>query len=202
MDRQTVWSGVRIACWFFACVLLWPAPPAEAVARLEIPGIPGEAAAPLPGQIDVLSFSFDNVAVIGQRPAKKPEVCGGKRQPSVQSITVTKLLDKASPKLYEAAALGTPLPTVILHLFKDVLGPTEYATVELTDTLISSIKSGGAADDFPTETVSFTFGKIKWTYTKTDSAGGNPETTTAAWNVCEPGATRSPTPIAGTPRER
>lgn len=141
----------------------------------------------MPGQIEVLSFSLDNVKAASQRTAKKPEICGGKSPASVQSLTVTKLLDKASPKLYEAAALGTVLPTVTLHLFKSGPVPVEYATIELTSALVASIHNGGstADDSFPTETVSMTYGKIKWTYV-TDGSGGPPETTVAAWSVCEP----------------
>ena len=186
MEQQPVRSCVRIACGLVLGIVLWHAAPVHAVMRLEIAGIPGEAVAPLPGQIEVLSFSLDNVETASQRAAKKAEVCGGKSLPSVQSAIVTKVLDKASPKLFQAAALGTALPTVTLHLFKSGPVPVEYATIELTNALVAAIHNGGSTtDDLPTETVRFSYGQIKWTYV-TDGSGGPPETSVAAWSVCEP----------------
>ena len=58
--------------------------------------------------------------------------------------------------------------------------------VKLEQVLISRVGTSGAASDdgFPGETVSFSYGKIKWTYTqqkRADGAGGG--NISAGWDL-------------------
>jgi type VI secretion system secreted protein Hcp len=46
--------------------------------------------------------------------------------------------------------------------------------VKLEEVIVSNVNPGGSnGSDFPSETVSFNYGKIKWTYTQQKRADGS-----------------------------
>jgi type VI secretion system secreted protein Hcp len=147
----------------------------------DIPGIPGESVSVLaPGQIDVRSIQFGSGrAASAIAKQKGSAACGAKAGPQIGQLVITKGTDKASPKLFMAAAAGTRFPTVTITFFKDdPSGPTQYLKIKLTDALVDSISSAGASSDTPTENVSLSFASMETTYSKI----GNPdETATAAF---------------------
>jgi type VI secretion system secreted protein Hcp len=126
----------------------------------------------------------------------------GVSQPSggVQSGTtngwlkVTKEIDKSSPILYACTAGGSNLTSMTLTVrYPGGTNQVEYMQIKLTDLLVSSYQTGGGATDVgsrPTETFSFNFSKIQWTYQPVDASGapsGPPIVT--SW-----GSTATPTP--------
>ena len=95
--------------------------------------------------------------------------------PSVSEITITKMEDASSIKLFEAALVGEG-KTVKLTFVKTDKGKLEnYLEFELTDTMISgySLSSGG---DRPSESISLSFTKVKMSVTtmKPDGTTGDP----------------------------
>src|SRR5262245_46107671 len=152
----------------------------------DIPGIPGEStAAVAPDQIELQSLSLGSghtsYAIAKQ---KQSEACGGKTSPQICQVVMTKGVDKASPKLFMAAAAGTRFPTVTFAFFKnDPSGLTQYLKVTLANALVDSMSSSGLSNGTPTESVSLSCSSMETTYTK---VGDNkpPQTETATATFC------------------
>jgi len=129
-------------------------------AYLKIEGVPGEAADDAhPGWIEILGLTH----AIGRAAHGE--------------FTVTKMLDKSSPKLAMACSGGQHFPQVILELcraeggqelvmqyiFKDVIITKMFdkATPKLATSLSGEISY---VTDRPTESISFNYTEIEWTY--------------------------------------
>ena len=100
-----------------------------------------------------------------------------------------KLLDAATPKLYEAACKGTHLPEVVIELFRaGGDSPVKYMEIKLKEVLISGVIQNGnpkGDDQFPTETINMTYGAIEWAYTKQDEKGAAKGNVAAKWSVAQ-----------------
>ena len=171
----------RIAVMVLAGATLIPIPCAALFdAFLDVPGIPGESTAPeAPGQIDVISFGS---SVTPSRSVGT--ACGAKSGKIVNSFFVSKQIDKASPKLFLAAAQGTNFATVTLRLFKPdptTGSPVNYVTITLSNAVVSSINGGGVHSDDPQETVTFAYAAIQYDYAK--PGGGPAGVSSAAWTT-------------------
>jgi type VI secretion system secreted protein Hcp len=73
-------------------------------------------------------------------------------------LTITKQIDAASPLLYSACTSNENLTQVVINLYSSG-GTTPATKVTLTNASCSELEHDGQ-----TETVSFTFQKITWTY--------------------------------------
>jgi type VI secretion system secreted protein Hcp len=102
---------------------------------------------------------------------------------------VVKEVDKSTPKLQEAIAMGTPFPSAEIEFTKTVgrEGESEvpYLKWELKNVLVTSYSFSGDAsgDPFPTDTISLKFGEIKVTYTELDEEGNSKGTVEYSWKV-------------------
>ncbi|OGS50887.1 MAG: hypothetical protein A3K65_07705 [Euryarchaeota archaeon RBG_16_68_12] len=84
-------------------------------------------------------------------------------------VTVTKSIDKASPKLADACTKGEHLGEVTIELTRASAQQTAYLQIEMENTLISSYSiSAGSQGGAPTEQITFTFEKITKTYASGD----------------------------------
>lgn len=96
---------------------------------------------------------------------------------SVSEITMSKVMDKTSPKLFIEACTGELDNTVEIHLVRTAAGKSQmYGKYILTNTGISgfSTSSGG---DRPSESFTLNFTKIEYTYSPIgDDLTGDPET--------------------------
>jgi len=119
------------------------------------------------------------------------QTAGGGTAEAVQfsELTIEKLIDKASPKLFEAACKGTHLAEVIIDYTRaSGDSPIKYLETKLKEVIISGIDHHADPKgeyQFPVEQVRMTFGAIEYTYTqqKPDGkAGGN---VAAKWNVAK-----------------
>lgn len=138
---------------------------AEAAAYMKFEGIEGEATdAKHDKWIDVLSVDWGTNRGGGRSTARAP------RDGSSGTLTITKTLDRSSPKLQQACASGAHFPEVELDLSasaRDRGSRTTYLTYKLHDVLVTSCSTGGSGgEDRSTETISLNFAKIEWTYDK------------------------------------
>ena len=133
---------------------------------LKIDGIDGESKDDKhKGEIDIQSWSFG-----ASQSGSMAGGGGGAGKVSMQDFSITKSMDKSSPKLFEALATGKHLKEVKLVLRGS--SSVEYLTVTLTDVMISSYSTGGSSgDDRPTESVSLNFAQIKMSYVEQDASG-------------------------------
>ena len=108
----------------------------------------------------VLSFSIG--------VANPPSVGAGgitSGQPSFSDLAIQKLLDKASVEVLLKAAQGGQLNSVTLSCVNASTNAVVYE-IKLEPVVFSSIQHSGSAggDDKPSESVTFTYAKITWTY--------------------------------------
>lgn len=98
-------------------------------------------------------------------------------EPSVSEITLTKLMDTSSPKLFTESATGNAGKTVKIDLVSTGSPGVTYATYTLTNTLVSaySVSTGG---DRPSESFSLSFTKVEFKLIPYDNENkaGNPIT--------------------------
>lgn len=152
-------------------------------AYIKFAGVDGEAQdKDHKGWSDVISFS---------QPITKPGSGTGatRRRGDVvlEDISVTKELDKASPKLAESMCKGKVFDKVEIHLtasYTDA-GRVTYYAYELKNCQVVSydISGSGQSEDVPTETMSINFEEIKVTYTECDSAGKKKGNIEYSWKV-------------------
>jgi type VI secretion system secreted protein Hcp len=145
--------------------------PAHAVGELflKIDNLLGESEEPgHVGEIEVLSFSF-GASQTGIREA------GGRasaRRSSLSPIVFVKKVDKASPKLFLACAMGSHIKDAVLTVRTGDDKRHEYLVITLSDVLISSYQLGAVDDGgLATESISFSYSKIEYKYIGRNAAG-------------------------------
>jgi len=139
---------------------------------LKIDGIDGESTDDKhKSWIEVLSYSWG----VSQMASASASSSGGgtTQRADFNDLTITKLLDSASPKLSVACADGTHIKEVKLELCRAGGDKLLYMEYKMSEVVISSVQQGGGGGSEPVETVSFNYGKIEWTYTKQKRADGS-----------------------------
>jgi len=167
-------------------------------AFLKIDGISGESTDDKHKDwIEVLSFQHG----MSQPSSATASSSGGgtTERVNMDDWSITKLVDKSSPKLYEACASGKHFATVTLEVNRAGGDKLKYMEVKMEQVVISGVQLAGASalasgagganaaqqqKQDHTEQVTFNFGKIKWTYTQQKrpdgSGGGN---VTGGWDL-------------------
>ena len=87
-------------------------------------------------------------------------------------FSITKLVDKATPKLFEACCTGKHIKEVIIEVCRSGGDKQKFLEIRMEQVIISNYTQDGGGD-FPYENVSFNAGKYKITYSqqKRDSGG-------------------------------
>ena len=133
--------------------------------------------------IDILAFSW------GLSQSGNFHVGGGgtSGQASVQDISLTKYLDKATTKLMLNCASGEHIPEATLTVRKaGGTKPIDYFKVTLTDVLVSSLSTGGSGgEDRLTENVSLHFAKVKVDYSLQKKDGSAAKGGNFSWNIAK-----------------
>ena len=93
---------------------------------------------------------------------------------------ITKMIDKSSPKLYNASHYMILIPSVSFEVYYE---PDNlcFLLIELQGALIISIQHYGLGEGRPTETVSFSYNAIKWTYMEYGPDGTQAGTVESGW---------------------
>ncbi len=125
-----------------------------------------------------------------QPASTNQKTAGGRSAEAVEfsEFDVYKLMDAASPKLYEAACKGTHIPEVSIELWRAGGDPVKYMEIKLKEVLISGVIHSAdptGDDQFPIEIVKMTFGAIEFTYTKQDAKGKASGNVATKWNVAQ-----------------
>jgi type VI secretion system secreted protein Hcp len=145
---------------------------------IKIKDIPGESADKSHSkEIDILSLLWSN-AVQSTRTG-----AGAAKASPADLLSVTKYIDKASPKLFEALATGKHIDEATLVVRKSGGTPVEYLKYTLQDVMVSSYSTDGSSSaDRPTESISFNYGKIEIQYTELNSDGTPGKVTVRGWD--------------------
>ena len=135
------------------------------VTSMTVAGVDGEGSNGHDKWIEVDSWSF---GVSSNHAISSAGLGAGK--PTFTSVTITKMVDKASPFFFRDCAAGTTLPTVAFTDESSASAPPgDSLLVTLSNVKVSgySISSGG---DRPSESVSFNFTKITMSYKRLGAA--------------------------------
>ena len=130
--------------------------------------------------IEVLSFTH---AITQPASATAAATIAGRSQHS--AYTITKRLDATSPKLYEMCSSGKHVKSVNLEMMSSSGNKkARFMQVKMEEVVISHVAPSGDGD-FPSESVSFNYGTIKWTYTVQRADGSQGGNVTGSWSVVE-----------------
>jgi type VI secretion system secreted protein Hcp len=113
------------------------------------------------GEIEVLSFSWgvSNITSLGAGSG------GGSGKATPQAVTITKKLDKSSPKLYQMVAQGDHFKNATIVLRKSGSTQQEYCVVTLETVYPSGYQvSGSDGSELPLESISLNYSKILTEY--------------------------------------
>ena len=158
-------------------------------AFVKIDGIPGESTDDKHKDwVELVAFGHE----LKQPASATASTAGGATAQRVNhsDFKILKLLDKASPKLYEACCTGKHLKDVTIEVCRAGGDKVKYMEIKLEQVIVSSVKTTSATPDmekderFPAEEITFNYGKIKWTYTqqkRSDGSGGG--NVSAGWDL-------------------
>jgi type VI secretion system secreted protein Hcp len=141
---------------------------------LKISGIQGESQDRAhKDQIEVQSWSWGLV----RSTATAGGVTG---KPAFEDLSITKKVDRSTPKLVGACATGKHFLEVVLAA-RRAEGDFDFLAIKLSDVTIPRFETSGEdVGSFPIDAFSFQFGRIEYSYTpqKADGTPGTPIT----WN--------------------
>ncbi|MDF7809262.1 type VI secretion system tube protein Hcp [Pontiellaceae bacterium B12219] len=112
-------------------------------------------------EIDVLAWSWG----LSQSGTTHVDGDSGAGTASFQDLSITKYLDKSTPKLMSAISTGNHYGSAELVVRKAGASALEYYTITMTDVLATSLTTGGSGgEDRLTENLALNFGKLTITY--------------------------------------
>lgn len=156
-------------------------------AYLKIDGIPGESLdANHTDWIELLGFEFG----ASQATSATASSAGGAsaERVNLSEFSITKFIDKASPKLFEACCRGQHIREITLQVHRAGGEQVRYYEVKMEEVIVSSTEvegmarlsqNGSAADaavesrnELPSEEIKFNYARIKVTYTQQNRQDG------------------------------
>lgn len=151
-------------------------------AFLKIDGIPGESQDDKhKNWIELTNFSHG----VTQPYSSTASSSGGAatERANFSTFNISKLVDLASPKLFEACFTGKHLKEVIIEVCRAGGNKEKYLEIKMEKVLIANFSQSGGGE-FPFESVSFGAAKIVMTYIQQKredgTAGGN---VSAGWDM-------------------
>ncbi len=157
-------------------------------AFLQIDGIPGESTdSKHKDWIEIVDYAH----TMAQKTSDTASSSGARASERANHglFTVTKDLDKSSPKLAVSLNNGASIPKVRMELCRATGDKQLYMVYEMSDVIVADITVRGdmtGERSVPTEMVSFSYGEIEWTYTVTDKKTGKSSgDISGKWSVTE-----------------
>jgi len=113
------------------------------------------------GEIDILAWSWG----MSQSGTMHEGGGGGAGKVSIQDVSITKYVDKATPILMKSCSDGSQVGEAKLTVRKAVTEALEYVVITMTDVIITSISTGGSGgEDRLTENVTLNFAQVSLDY--------------------------------------
>jgi type VI secretion system secreted protein Hcp len=132
------------------------------------------------GEIDILSFSWG----VSQTGASQGGGGSGAGKAHVHDLTITKLLDKASPLLFQMCCSGKPIKSALLVCRKAGGTPLEYVKITMNQAIVTSVAPGGdKGSDHITETVTFNFASMNYEYVPQKPDGSGEASVVKGWDI-------------------
>jgi len=151
---------------------------------LWIDGIQGESTDDRhKGWIDIVSYDSKVSTAEGATTSREGAYTGSR--PQFSEITVGKVIDKATPKLYRYCCNGKHIPEVIIELCRAMGEKQVYMKYTLQDVIVSAVGPVTVDPGSQLEQVSFRFGRIEWQYTLTNPDGSPGDPVQEGWNIVQ-----------------
>jgi type VI secretion system secreted protein Hcp len=133
-------------------------------------------------EIDVLSWSWG----MSQSGTTHQGGGGGAGKVSVQDLSITKYVDKASPTLQLSCCNGKHYKEGLLTVRKAGDKPLEYIKLTMKEVIISAVSTGGSGgEDRLTEHVTLNFAEFKTEYTPQKADGSGDAAVEAAFHIAK-----------------
>lgn len=102
-----------------------------------------------------------------------------------RSISISKLVDIASPILMQVCSMGKTIPKAKLELMRaDGDGkPVKYYEVELENVMIANMDQVASEGGLLHDDIGLRFSKVKWKYTQQKIGGGAGGNTAGGWDL-------------------
>ena len=112
-------------------------------------------------EIDVLSWSWG----MSNAPSVVTGGGGGVGKVHFQDIQFVHRIDRASPNIMKACAIGEHIKDATLSQLKSGKTRVDYIIIKLNDVLVTSVSdSASSGDEQPTENVTLAFAKVDFEY--------------------------------------
>ena len=134
-------------------------------------------------QIEIVSFSHGVTQPVSASGSGRGSLTVA--QSEHHEFVLHTQMSNHSPKVMLHASNGQHLPKVEVTLCRAAGDkPIEYMKYELEDVVISSYHpaGSGSGDDLPMESIGLTYGKMKMTYTASDTTGKEKGKMTASYD--------------------
>ena len=150
---------------------------------LKIDGIEGESKDSVhAGEIDVLAWSWG----MSQSGSMHQGGGGGEGKVSVQDLSFTHYVDKASGNLMTRCANGGHHGDATLVVRKAGTDPLEYIIITMTKVIVTSVSTGGSGgEDRLTENVTLNFEQVKVEYQEQADDGSGTPGPEFGWNMAQ-----------------
>jgi type VI secretion system secreted protein Hcp len=151
---------------------------------LKLDGIPGESN-------DSKHKDWIQVLAFGHSLSQSGSMFSGGGQSTsgrvdVGDVSITKRVDKATPKLNFLLASGSHIKSAIVEFCQSSKDKHVYMKYQFEDIVLSGLSpSASSGSDFPLESLNFRFSKIEWEYTPIDEKGTKQPSAKAWWDVKE-----------------
>ncbi|MDD3482820.1 type VI secretion system tube protein Hcp [Azovibrio restrictus] len=140
-------------------------------AFLKVDGIPGESTDDKHKDwIEILSYHQG----VSQPASATASSVGGASAERVNfgALSISKQVDKASPKLFEACCTGKHIKEVIIEVCRSGGDKQKYLEIRLEQVIVSNyVQDGGG--EFPHEGISLSAGKYKMIYSQQKRSDGS-----------------------------
>jgi type VI secretion system secreted protein Hcp len=135
------------------------------------------------GEIDVLAWGWG----MSQAGTLHAGTGGGSGKVSVNDISITKYVDKASPRLIISCCNGSHFNEGVLTVRKaGGKEPVEYLKITMKPVLITNVSTGGSGgEDRITEHVTLNFAEFNVVYTPQAGEGTGEGTVEAGWKIAQ-----------------
>lgn len=132
------------------------------------------------GEIDVLAWSWG----MSQSGSMHVGGGGGTGKVSIQDVSITKYIDKASTNLMRKCCNGSHLKDAVLTVRKAGKNPIDCVAITMSPVIVTSVSTGGSGgEDRLTENVTLNFSKVKFSYTPQEDDGSADATIDLTWDI-------------------
>ncbi|MDX2114720.1 MAG: type VI secretion system tube protein Hcp [Planctomycetota bacterium] len=150
---------------------------------LKLNGIDGDSTAKgYEKQIELSTYSFSV-----SQASNAPHTSAGSHadnRATFSDFNFGKLLDVASPTLFQYCATGKVIPDATLTLCRPNEKQTVYQVIKFKKLIVSSYAPGGSAGmGTPTESISLRFSEMTMQYTQIKDDGSEGAKPTGGWNL-------------------